>query len=57
MKYENSLNLFWMIIWAAVLVGAIVAIFWKPAIFGIAVLAATMFGVFLHDYIRVLRMK
>lgn len=57
MKYESTLNLFWTIVWAVVLIGAIAGIFWKPAIYGVAVLAAVMFGMFLHDFIRFVRMK
>ena len=57
MKYESTLNLFWAIVWAVVLIGAIVAIFWKPAIYGVVILAAVMFGMFLREYIRFARMK
>lgn len=57
MKYESTLNLFWTIVWAVVLIGAIVGIFWKPAIYVVAVLAAVMFGMFLREYIRFARMK
>ena len=57
MKYESTLNLFWAIVWAVVLIGAIVSVFWKPAIYGVIVLAAVMFGMFLHDYVRIIRMK
>ena len=57
MKYQSTLNLFWTIVWAVVLVCAIVAIFWLPAIYVIIVLAAVMFGTFLHDYVRIVRMK
>ena len=57
MKYESTLNLFWTIVWAVVLIGAIVGIFWKPAIYVVAVLASVMFGMFLREYIRFARMK
>ena len=57
MKYESTLNLFWTIVWAVVLIGAIVGIFWKPAIYVVAVLASVMFGMFLREYIRFVRMK
>lgn len=57
MKSESTLNLFWTIIWSVVLVGSIAGIFWKPAIYVVAVLAAVMFGMFLHDFIRFSRMK
>ena len=57
MKYESTLNLFWAIVWAVVLIGAIAGIFWKPAIYVVAVLAAVMFGTFLREYIRFARMK
>lgn len=57
MKYESTLNLFWTIIWAVVLIGAIAGIFWKPAIYVVAVLSAVMFGTFLREYIHFVRMK
>lgn len=57
MKYEIKLNLFWAIVWAVVLVGVIVGIFWKPVLYGVAVLAAIMLGSFLHDIIYFSRMK
>lgn len=52
MEYYNKLTLFWTILWCLVLVGAIVAFFWKPAAIGVAIIAAIMVGVFLVDYIR-----
>lgn len=52
MTHESTLNLFWAIVWAVVLIGAIAGIFWKPAIYVVAVIAAVMFGMFLHDFIR-----
>ena len=57
MKDTNFLNLFWAIVWGLITVLAVVGIFWKPAIYVVVVLAAVMFGVFLHDYVRILRMK
>ena len=57
MKYESTLNLFWTIVWAIVLIEVIIGIFWKPALYIVAVLAAVMFGMFLHDFIRFVRMK
>ncbi len=57
MKSESTLNLFWSIVWSVVLVGSIAGIFWEPAIYVVAVLAAVMFGMFLHDFIRFSRMK
>lgn len=56
MTHERTLNLFWAIVWAVVLIGAIAGIFWKPAIYVVAVIAAVMFGMFLHDFIRFMRM-
>ena len=52
MKHESTVNLFWTIVWAVVLIGAIAGIFWEPAIYVVAVLAAVMFGMFLHDLIK-----
>lgn len=57
MKYGNALNLYWAIVWAVVLIGAIVGIFWKPAIYVVAVLSAIKFGMFLYETIRYARMK
>lgn len=57
MKFENTLNLFWTIVWAVVLVGVILGIFWKPALYVVALVAAGMLGSFLVDFIRVARMK
>lgn len=57
MKFENTLNLFWTIVWAVVLVGVILGIFWKPALYVVALIAAAMLGSFLVDFIRVARMK
>ena len=56
MEYKG-LNLFWTIVWAVILIGAIVGFFWRPAIVGVAILAAIMFGTFLVDYIRIIRMR
>lgn len=57
MKFENALNLFWTIVWAVVLVGVVLGIFWKPALYVVALIAAAMLGSFLVDFIRVARMK
>ena len=57
MKDTNFLNLFWGLVWGLIVVLAVVGIFWKPAIYVVAVLAAVMFGIFLHDFIRFIRMK
>lgn len=57
MKDTNFLNLFWTIVWGVVLAETIVGIFWRPALYFVAALAAVMFGIFLHDFIRYVRMK
>lgn len=57
MKYYNAINLFWTIIWAVVLVGVIVGIFWKPSLCVVALVAAAMLGSFVVDFIRVMKMK
>ena len=57
MKYEITVNLFWAIVWAVVLIGSIVGLFWKPIIYAVIVIAAVMLGMFLHDFIKVIRMK
>ena len=50
-------NLFWSIVWAVVLVGCILGLFWKIAIYIVALIAAVMFGCFIHDYIYTKRIK
>ena len=57
MKYGLKLNLFWAIVWAVVLIGAIVGIFWKPAIYVVVGVSAIKFGMFLYETIRYARMK
>ena len=57
MKYENGLNLFWMTVWAVVLICAIVGVFWKPAIYAVIVIGAVMFGMFLRDFIQVSKLR
>ena len=57
MKYQSSLNLFWAIIWAVVLGCAIVAIFWQPALFAVIILSAINFGMFLREYIHIMRIN
>lgn len=56
MRNDLFLNLFWLIVWAVVLIGAIVSVFWKPAVYVVILIAAIMVGMFLHDYIKVSRM-
>lgn len=50
-------NLFWSIVWAVVLAGCILGLFWKVAIYMVALIAAVMLGCFLHDYIYTKRIK
>ena len=57
MKYEITLNLYWAIVWAVVLIGAIVAIFWEPAIYIVVAIAVAMFIMFIRECIRYARMK
>lgn len=57
MKLKFSLNFFWLIVWAIVFVGAVLSYFWRPAVFGVAVIAAVMFGTFLADYIHDCKLK
>ena len=51
MDNNLKLHLFWCIVWGVVLGCAILAFFWKPALYIIAGVAAIMFGVFMSDYI------
>lgn len=57
MKYESTLNLFWTIVWAVVLIETILGFFWPVALYFVAIIAAIMFGVFLSEYVRFKRMK
>lgn len=45
-------NLFNAIIWGVVLILAIVAVFWNPAHFVTAGIAAAFCGTFVYDYIQ-----
>lgn len=55
---DNSLNLFWAIIWAVVLICTIAGLFGKivPLII-LAVIAAGMLAMFIVDYIKVRRLR
>lgn len=55
---DNSLNLFWAVIWAVVLVCTVAGLFGKivPLII-LAVLAAGMLAMFIVDYIKVRRLR
>ncbi len=55
---DNSLNLFWAIIWAVVLICTIAGLFGKivPLII-LAALAAGMLSMFIVDYIKVRRLR
>lgn len=57
MDNYKLMNLFWAIVWAVVLVGCILGLFWKFAIYVVALIAAVMLGVFIHDYVEIRRMK
>lgn len=57
MKYEITVNLFWAIVWAVILICSIIGLFWKPAIYAAILVSAVMLGMFLHDFIKVIRMK
>lgn len=57
MKYESTLNLFWTIVWAVVLIETILGFIWPVALYFVAIIAAIMFGVFLSEYVRFKRMK
>ena len=53
----NGLNLFWACVWAAMLVICIIGLFWIGILFAGALMSAVMVGVFVHDYIKIARMK
>lgn len=57
MKLKFSLNFFWLIVWAVVFIGAALSYYWRPAVFGVEVIAAVMFGTFLADYIHDCKLK
>lgn len=57
MKYDNHINLIWVVVWGLVLVGAILGMFWKPALWIIVGVSAFMLAVFAAEFIRILRMK
>lgn len=55
MKYLSTQNLFWAIVWAVMLIGGIVAMFWKPALYVEIILSAIMVGVFIREYISIVK--
>ena len=57
MKYVSKIDVFWSIVWALVLVGAIISLVWKPAIYGVIAFSATMLVLFIIDIVRSARMK
>lgn len=57
MKYGNQFNLFWAIVWAVILIGAIIGWFWRPAIVGIAIISVGMIGMYIAEFIRVNKFK
>ena len=57
MKEGNNVNAFWAIIWGLVLALGIAGMFWCPAIIGVIVVSAIMFGLFVYDYVRFERLK
>jgi len=46
----KEFNRFWMVIWGVILSLAITAIFWRPAVYVIAVIALVFFILFIHDF-------
>lgn len=46
----KSFSLFWMVVWAVVFALAIVTIFWRPAVYFLAVIALVFLVLFIHDY-------
>lgn len=57
MKYDNHINLIWVVVWGLVLAGAILGMFWKPALWIIGGVSVFMLVVFAAEFIRILRMK
>ena len=55
MKYLSTQNLFWAIVWAVMLICGNVAMFWKPALYVVIILSAMMVGVFLREYISIVK--
>lgn len=48
----SKFNLFWTIIWSIVFCLALLGIFWNPAQFFLAVIAAIFCGLCLYGYIK-----
>ena len=57
MKSDNLLNLFWVIVWAILLILAIVAFFCKWANFAVIAIAFLFEIEFIHEYTRIAKMK
>lgn len=55
MKYLSTQNLFWAIVWAVMLICGIAAFFWKPALYAVVIISAIMVGVFVREYISIVR--
>ena len=57
MKYLSTQNLFWAIVWAVMLICGVVAFFWKPALYVVIIISAMMVGVFVREYISIVKNK
>jgi len=55
MKYLSTQNLFWAIIWAVMLICGIAAFFWKPALYAVVIISAFNVGVFVREYISIVK--
>ncbi len=54
---NNTVNLFWIIEWSAVLVGCIFSLFCRPVLYAVIFVAAINAALYLKEYIRIKKMK
>lgn len=57
MDSDKKLHIFWVSVWAVVLGLSILGLFWKPAMYILAGIAAIMVGIFVSDLIHYLKLK
>lgn len=57
MKYLSTQNLFWAIVWAVMLICGITGLFWKPSLYVAIIISAIMVGVFIREYISIVKNK
>lgn len=50
---NNTINLFWLVIWLAVLAGCVASMFCRPVIYAVMFIAAINAVLYLKEYIRI----